>query len=97
LQGHTGILTSLCFSSKTNRLISASYDHTIRVWDTTTNTCIHTVTDTDRGSAVCLVLSDDGDTLYSGEGPSNIGAAIVCFFVNMACTINAWRIDHTWT
>jgi WD40 repeat protein len=42
LEGHTKIVTSVCLSNKTNRLISASYDKTIEVWDLNTYTLIHT-------------------------------------------------------
>jgi WD40 repeat protein len=53
LEGHEGKVTSLAFSPEyyddfnvvpTSRyLISGSFDHDIRIWDTTTKTCINTI------------------------------------------------------
>jgi WD40 repeat protein len=64
LQGHTDCVTSLCLSFKTNRLISVSYDKTISVWDTTTNTCMHTVTDACGDKIYSVSFSDPTDTVY---------------------------------
>lgn len=36
LKGHTGQVTSVAFSPDATRLASASYDQTVKVWETTT-------------------------------------------------------------
>jgi WD40 repeat protein len=61
--GHHSMVTALCLSPKTKQLISASYDKTIRVWDTTTNKCIHTTNN--NFPLWSLALSDNNDALYS--------------------------------
>lgn len=59
------ISLSLCFSLKTNRLVSASYDRTIRLFDLTFNACIHIVTDAYADTTSDPRLSDSEDTLYA--------------------------------
>jgi COMPASS component SWD3 len=34
LLGHTLYVSSVCFSSDDKKIVSGSYDHTIKVWDT---------------------------------------------------------------
>jgi WD40 repeat protein len=43
MEGHSDGLSSLCLCEDGSRLYSGSYDMTIKVWDTATNTCIATV------------------------------------------------------
>jgi WD40 repeat protein len=81
LEGHGHTVTSLCFSFKTQRLISASLDKSIKVWDTTTNTCIQTVVDAHRQGVITLALVDHFDILYSASEDK---------------TFRSWSLDHTW-
>ncbi|MBI1917618.1 MAG: hypothetical protein HYS12_23230 [Planctomycetes bacterium] len=36
LKGHTGPVTSVCFSPDGKRIVSGSYDKTVKVWDAQT-------------------------------------------------------------
>ena len=45
LNGHSGMISSLCFSPINEHLLaSASDDHTVRLWDVRTGQALHTVT-----------------------------------------------------
>ena len=41
--GHTHNVTNICFVPNTNRIASASYDHTIKIWDMDTRQVIRTL------------------------------------------------------
>lgn len=41
LEGHRSLVTSVEFSPNGQQLASASYDHTLRLWDVTTGNCLH--------------------------------------------------------
>lgn len=43
LKGHTGGIESICFSSNSKYIVSASDDKTIKVWDVATGFCIQTL------------------------------------------------------
>jgi WD40 repeat protein/cell division protein FtsL len=64
LEGHTGWICKLIFSTDGRRLYSASGDQTIRIWDVGQRRCLATL----RGAAhevYGLALSPDGTTLAS--------------------------------
>ncbi|KAJ2080852.1 Serine/threonine-protein kinase smu1 [Coemansia sp. RSA 988] len=42
-RGHTAPVNSVIFSTDMSRIISASEDGTVRIWDTTTGSCFHAV------------------------------------------------------
>ena len=43
LEGHSGMVVNVSFSAGAQQLASASYDGTVRVWDVTSGTCLHTL------------------------------------------------------
>jgi WD40 repeat protein len=67
LKGHTGFVTSVCFSPDGRRLASASQDQTIKVWDAQTGQEQLTLKGhTNVATSVCF--SPDGRRLASASG-----------------------------
>jgi WD40 repeat protein len=68
--GHTSVVSSLALSRDGRRLVSGSYDHTIRVWETATGRTCRIVKSSNRtlNSAVRTVaLSPDGSLLAAAS------------------------------
>jgi WD40 repeat protein len=57
--GHTNVITSAIFLSQ-NTIATSSKDSTIRIWDTKTGKCLHTLID-HTGSVEGLLLLSNGD------------------------------------
>ena len=66
LTGHSGYVYSVSFSPDGSRIVSGSYDRTVRVWDAITGQVINTLTGhSDRVWSVSF--SADGSRLVSGS------------------------------
>lgn len=66
-EGHTDAVSCLAFSRDGKLVASASHDHTIRLWDTTTGKNISTFKDRPgRVGRGCLAFSADGKLLACG-------------------------------
>ncbi|KAF5851015.1 hypothetical protein GGP41_010749 [Bipolaris sorokiniana] len=66
LEGHTSYVTSAAFSAAGDRLVSASHDKTVRVWDAKTGEPLHTL----EGHTSCVssaAFSAAGDRLVSAS------------------------------
>jgi WD40 repeat protein/serine/threonine protein kinase len=61
--GHRHPVSALAFSPDGERLASASFDHNVKVWDTTTGDLLHTLLHT--GAVECVAFSPDGRRLAS--------------------------------
>jgi WD40 repeat protein len=59
LQGHGGAIPALCYSADGQRLLSGSWDHTVRLWDEHTGKMLSTFTGSQR-EINDVVLSPDG-------------------------------------
>src|SRR5205823_590331 len=60
---HGHPVSALAFSPEDGRLASASFDKSVKVWDTTTGGLLHTLWHT--GNVECVALSPDGRTIAS--------------------------------
>jgi WD40 repeat protein len=71
LRGHTGNVTSVCFSPDGRRLATASSDKTVKVWDTRTGQELLTVRGhTDAVNSVCF--SPDGQRLATASSDKTV-------------------------
>ncbi|KAF1828299.1 hypothetical protein BDW02DRAFT_512645 [Decorospora gaudefroyi] len=66
LEGHTSYVTSVTFSAAGDRLASASYDQTVRVWDAKMGQPLHTFENT--GWVQSVAFSGDGSCLETDRG-----------------------------
>jgi WD40 repeat protein/serine/threonine protein kinase/tetratricopeptide (TPR) repeat protein len=67
LRGHNGWVTSAAFSPDGNRIVSGSYDLTVKIWDAQSGNCLRTLEG--HGQLVLAVdFSPDGKLIASGDG-----------------------------
>ena len=69
LTGHTGYVNSVSWSPDGSYLASCANDNTIKIWDTTTGTCIHTL---DQDGVISVSWSPDGKYIASGSWDKTI-------------------------
>jgi WD40 repeat protein len=67
LEGHTGPVVSLAFSPDGRRLVSASYDQTVKLWELASGQCYKTLEGHTR-TVTSVAFSPDGKILASGSG-----------------------------
>ena len=67
LEGHTDSVNAVVFSRDGQLVASASYDSTVRVWETATGTC-RSVLDSPSSYIDKLTFSPDGSALHTDQG-----------------------------
>jgi WD40 repeat protein len=71
LQGHSGGIWSIAFSPDGHLLASSSEDHTVKLWDTSSDQCLKTL----RGHSnrvTSVAFSTQGTTLASGSDDQTV-------------------------
>src|SRR5208283_6030710 len=69
--GHGGFLTSVAFSPDSRRILTASQDQIVRVWDAATGTRLHDLVG--HGNIVfCAAYSPDGKRIASGGRDNSV-------------------------
>ncbi|KAJ7101983.1 quinon protein alcohol dehydrogenase-like superfamily [Mycena epipterygia] len=71
LRGHTKIVLSVVFSTDGRRIVSGSYDKTIRVWDSETGGLVGEFEGHTKG-VWCVAVSSDGKWIVSGSADATI-------------------------
>ena len=66
LKGHTDVVTSVAFSPDGRRIVSGSFDSTVKVWDASSGQEILTLKG--PGSVDSVAFSPDGRRIVSGGG-----------------------------
>jgi WD40 repeat protein/serine/threonine protein kinase len=70
LQGHTDAITGIVLSPDGKRLVSASLDRTLRIWDVAT--ARETSVSHDEGSVLAVAISPDGRRIAAGSGDRTV-------------------------
>jgi WD40 repeat protein len=66
LEGHTGSVNSVAFSSDGSRIVSGSHDKTVRIWDAYTGVVQHNL-EGHTGFVFSVAFSSDGSRIVSGS------------------------------
>ena len=66
LKGHTAAIVAVAFSPDNRTVASASYDGTVKLWDTTAGKEERATLGEYRGCLGCVAFSADGKTLATG-------------------------------
>ncbi|MEM9218610.1 MAG: TIR domain-containing protein [Cyanobacteria bacterium P01_F01_bin.150] len=71
---HTNLVTALSFSPEGDRIASASWDNTIRIWQAQTGELIHTLTGEDghQGPVYDVAFSPDGQLIASASEDNTV-------------------------
>ncbi|NET67353.1 MAG: peptidase C14 [Moorea sp. SIO1G6] len=72
LEGHTGPVWDIAFSSDGKQILSGSWDRTARLWDTESGKLIHQL-EGHTGSVEAIAFSPDGKQILSGSYDNTVG------------------------
>ena len=93
---HKSWVSWICFSPDGRLLASGSDDQTIRLWDTETGACLHTLQG-HTGMIDSISFSPDGQTLYSGSADQTMRHWNVqtgaCLYVMQGDTHTGWWVS----
>jgi len=70
LTGHSGPVASVAFSPDSTRVVSASFDGSVRMWDAVSGAPIDEPLRGHPRSTLCVSFSPDGTQVVSGSGPT---------------------------
>jgi WD40 repeat protein len=66
LEGHTSGVNSVAFSNNSSRIVSGSYDKTVRIWDSVSGAVLHTL-EGHTSAVTSVAFSFDGSRIVSGS------------------------------
>jgi WD40 repeat protein len=72
MEGHTGWVLNVVFSPDGQKLASASYDNTVRLWDVETGQAIGSALEGHTSYVLNVVFSPDGQKLASASGDNTV-------------------------
>ena len=67
LHGHSDWISSIAMSTDGKRVVSASWDNTIKVWDILKGTEVLTISRKQGNAVTCIALSPDGSRVVIGD------------------------------
>jgi WD40 repeat protein len=65
LSGHSNAVVTVAYSSDGNRLVTGSFDRTLRIWNEQSGACEQVLIG-HKGAVLSAIFSDDGKTIASG-------------------------------
>ena len=71
LRGHTGAVSSVQFRPDGLKVVSASHDHTVRIWDAVTGECEQTL-EGHSSTVTSASFSPDGTKVASGSNDKTV-------------------------
>merc|ERR1712012_4130 len=71
LQGHFGYVVDIAFNSKGDRLISSSFDGTVRIWSTETGKSVFTL-DEHRDRVNRIAVSPKDENIFTTAGNDGV-------------------------
>ena len=72
LHGHADIVKSVAFSQDGKRIVSGSFDQTIRIWDAETGEVLLGPLEGHTSTVMCVAFSQDGKRIVSGSEDGTI-------------------------
>ncbi len=72
LQGHSGPVMSVVFSSEAQTLYSGGTDGTIKIWHLKTGSQLGVLTNDSTGSIMSIATSPNGQLIAGGGADSNV-------------------------
>ena len=93
LTGHTNYVSSVSFSPDGSRIVSGSWDETVRVWDSQTGDSLHNLSGhTDLVTSVSF--SPDGSRIVSGSWDKTVrvtDVSVIKEWYSLIHDIQAWK------
>jgi len=86
LEGHEETVWSVAITPDGERVISASWDNTLKVWDLKTRTCSITCKG-HKGKINCVTVTPDGKQVVSGSSDNTLKVWDLASGINMLHTI----------
>ena len=71
MEGHSDEVNSVAYSPDGTKIISGSFDKTIKIWDANTGECLETL-EGHSGSVKSVSYSPDGKNIISGSDDKTI-------------------------
>ena len=71
LEGHSEIVMSVALSPDGRRIVSGSWDRSVRVWDAESGACVATLEGHSYG-VMSVAFSPDGRRIVSGSGDKSV-------------------------
>jgi WD40 repeat protein len=93
LVGHTSHVVSIAFTPDGKKVVTASWDETVKLWDTAEAFVDHTFTG-HLGKVNCVCVAPDGDTIISGGEDKTVKLWKIS--TGVCVCVKSLRADELW-